>query len=249
MNFFVDFYIPAKFVKYKITPNDTLNLIPHWQPGIEIFKFHPTEFQIGLTKFGFNDILADSSDYAQYINQEKIRQFWKFLSQHTQISEQDLAIWILNNDGNFINRAIAAALLINFSKSDLVWWTLMDCLRDSDARVSGSARCVLEYFADNCPRDVNWEPAINSLYYLINGTNLFSFKTVLKVLATTNLSKEILVKLLSESKGYLILSHLEAKHQEEREFAHNFLTKVTGQDFGYDETKWENYILSLIDQK
>ncbi len=239
----------ANFVKYKIAPIDTLELIPDWQLAVEIFKYHSMTFQIGLAKFGSNDILADSSEFSEYVNQEKVKQLWEFLSQHNKKSDHDLAIWILNNDGNYLNRVIAAAVLINFSENDLVWWNLMDSLRDPDARVSNTARDVLEYFIQKHARDINWSPAIISLNYLMNGTNLFAFRTVLKVLAATNLPTRLLGKLLADSKGFIILAHLKANHQEEKELAYNFLKKTTAQDFGYDDAKWEAYISSLIAQK
>lgn len=239
----------ANFVKYKEALTDTLAIISDWQPGIEIFKNNHDEFHIGLINYGIDEILKESSDFAQNFDIEKIRKLWEFLSQHSHESNREMAIWILNNDGNYLNRSIAAALLINFSESDLVWWNLMESLRDPDARVSSAGRSVLEYFAENRARNINWQPAIISLHYLINGTNLFAFDTVLKVLTKTNLSEKLFKRLIDKSKGHLILSYLKANHKDERELAYRFLTKLTGKDFGYDATKWEALIVSLSDQK
>ena len=52
--------------------------------------------------------------------------------------------------------------------------------------------------------------------------------------------------LFQESKGYLVLSYLKAKHEEERSVAHDFLKKVFKKDFGYNVQKWEEYIVTFV---
>jgi len=235
----------AKFVKYRNIPSDTLKDVPDWTQGIGIFKNNPMEFQIGLAKYKLNQISKDTADFLKDLDEKKIKDFWQFISEHNHERDKELAIWILNNDGNYLNRVIASSILINFPESDLVWWILADALRDSDARVSSTAGLVLEYFSKNNPRNVNWEPAINTLFYLINGTNLFAFNTVLKVLSSTKVSEYLVPKMFSQTNGYLILSYLKANHEIEKNLAHDFLVNITGKDFGYNIAKWENYLVNL----
>jgi hypothetical protein len=235
----------AKFVKYRDIPSDSLKDVPDWIEGIEIFKNNPMEFQIGLAIYKSNQISKDIADFLKDLDEQKIKGFWQFISVKNQEQDKDLAIWILNNDGNYLNRVIASAILINFPESDLVWWTLADALRDQDARVSSTTESVLEYFSTNRPRNVRWEPAINTLFYLINGTNLFAFNTVLTVLSNTKISEKLIPKLFSQTNGYLVLSYLKANHELEKNIAHKFLVNTTGKDFGYDIVKWENYLVNL----
>jgi hypothetical protein len=235
----------AEFVKYRNIPSNTLEDVPDWIEGIEMFKNNPMEFQIGLATYNSNQISKDMADFLKDLNEQKIRDFRQFISAKNQEQDKDLAIWILNNDGNYLNRVIASAILINFPGSDLVWWTLTDALRDQEARVSSTAGSVLEYFSANSPRNVRWEPAINTLFHLINGTNLFAFNTVLTVLSSTKISEKLIPELFFQTNGYLVLSYLKANHEIERNLAHKFLVNTTGKDFGYDIAKWEYYLVNL----
>ena len=234
-----------QFIKYKNVPSDTLKEISDWHEGIEFFKVNPMEFQVGLTKYKSDQIFSDTTEFIKSLNKQKIKNFWGFISKHQTAQVKELAIWILNHDGNFLNRTIAAALLINFPESDLVWWTLVDALRDPNNKVSTTASQVLIYFSNNTPRRINWDPAINSLFYLINGTNLFAFNKILEVLTATKISKELLPALFAKTYGYLVLGYLNAYHEKERKLSYDFLTSVTGKDFGYDKTKWQNFLKGL----
>ena len=236
----------ANFIRYKKIPSDTLNELPAWSDGIQFFKNNPMEFQVGLSNYNSHKFFEDSSKRLQHLNKEKNRELWKFISNHQTEHDKELAIWILNKDGNFINRVIAVSLLINFPESDFVWWNLIDALRDPDARVSTTAMQVLEYFSKNNPRKINWYPSVNSLFYLINGTNLFAFKTVLKVLTITNMSEQLMPKLFSKSNGYLLLSYLKSEHETEKNLAYEFLVKISGKNFRNDQLlKWQDYLKSF----
>ncbi len=238
----------SKFVKYKDSFSDTLPNVKRWENIIKIFNEHPFEFQIGLLTYNSNldDIEADTTGIFEDLDKQTVIQMRDFLKSQKEDEDRDLAVWTLNNDGNYQNRIIASAVLINFPQSNLVWWSLVDGLRDPDGRVCSACEMVLKHFAANNRRRLDWEPIKRSLTYLINGTNPFVFLTVLRILSETDISENVVRYLFKESGGYLILSYLKANHEIERAAAHDFLCKVFGSDFGYDNKRWEQYIIDYV---
>ncbi len=238
----------SKFVKYKNPLQYTLSTKKQWGKAIGIYNNNPIEFQIGLLKYK-SDIVETNFDKQKILkdlNKKVVIELWNFLKNRDRERDKDMAIWILNNDGNYLNRIIASMILINFPESDLVWWSLIDALRDPVGRVCSTSELVLKYFISNNRRKINWQPAVKSLNYLINGTNPFVFSTILKIISETDVSENIIKYLFRESKGYLVLSYLKAQHEKERAIAYDFLKKIFKKDFGNNVEKWEKYIINFV---
>ena len=73
---------------------------------------------------------------------------------------------VLRTDGFFANRMVASAVLVNFSRSDSTWWTLVRALRDPHEVPRGFAEIVLR----TMPRQtVDWTPAVGDLRLLLGG--------------------------------------------------------------------------------
>ena len=125
---------------------------------------------------------------------------------------------------------VAAAILANFTESDLTWWRLTDALRDPDARVSRTAQSVLNTIVDAKPREVNWSPAVHSLQHLMRGTNLFAYNTVLKMLPRTGLDQALASQLLTDGGSDVLAAYLDAEFGKVREFGHEFLSTVADVD-------------------
>lgn len=235
------------YVCYKSNFTDTLFNILEWEKGVTLFKKHPMEFQYSVINYGYiltNQIDSTKVKLPDWIDNSIIEEFWEFFKYHNKIEDKELALWILNNDGNYKNRIIATALLANFYSNNLTWWTLVDALRDNNPKVSTTAKQVLMALSNNIEKNINWHPVLHSIRHLLDGTNLFSFKTALKVLTKTNISPELSREIFKNG-GKLILAYLKANHNEERDTAYNFLKTISGEDFGYDSKKWLNWINNL----
>ncbi len=159
---------------------------------------------------------------------EIIKPFFDFLLSKNTISDMNLALWTLNNDANAKNRKIAISILLNFKKQDSVWWTLMNLQRDKNQMLSMPAIDILRTFA-NTPHEINWEPAISSIKYILNGTNLFAFLNSLDVLTKTKISSNLSRSILENSSG-MIMSYLNAEHDKTREVAVNFIQQISGNE-------------------
>jgi len=237
----------ADHVHYKSKFIDTNKIIESWKDIIQIFEKHPMEYQFGIANFGF--VLLKQNDTAishlpDWIDINVVKQFWNILQNHNKIEDQQLAIRIINEDGNYENRIAAATMLANFFVNDSTWWILVDALRDPDGRVSQTAQQALSTISKTFPRQVNWCPMVNSIKYLIDGTNLFAFSTIADVLIKTKVSSSLARPLLKDGTD-ILLDFLKAHHLNEKEIAWKLLVLLGGKDFGFDDKKWVNWISSL----
>ncbi len=241
----------SKFVSYRNSFSENLKPINEWKTAIKIYKNFPLEFQIGLKYFNINSkqLIQKIKSHYPNLNNKIIDSLWKFIRRKNKEKDKDLAVWVLKNDSNYINRIISSLILINFSESDPVWWILVDTLRDHDGRVSNTADSVLNFFISHKKRKINWYPVKNTLTLLFNGTNPFYFPTLLNVLKETKVSVETVLYMLKDTKGYLLLSYLSAEHYNEKQIARKFLKKVFNRDYGYDQKKWKSYIEKLLKEK
>ncbi|WP_457565510.1 hypothetical protein, partial [Caldithrix abyssi] len=156
----------ARFVKYKTFTDSISEELPQWKGLIDIYRRNPFEMQLALN-FWQKDLNAlKESKFTEALSSDRIRLIQSKIASYNTQKDKELAIWILNNDPLWINRAMAAVVLINFPQSDLVWWSLMDALRDANARVSSMAISVLNHFSQFHPEPVTWSPLSATLYYL-----------------------------------------------------------------------------------
>ena len=238
----------ANRVRYKPVPADTLEDMRDWGEGIEIFEKHPHEFQYGLIHYGYHLKNLSESAYANLkawgADSVQVERFWNFLRKHRTELDRELAIWTLMNDGNYKNRIIGSVILANFSESDLTWWLLMDGLRDTSGRVRTTASQVLQTLSKHIPKDVNWIPIAVPIRYILDGTNPFVFQYVVEVLLETNVSKNICEPLLKGA-GHLLLAYLKTQKEEIKGIVHQLLVKLSGRDYGYNYSQWENWINGL----
>ena len=236
-------------VRYLPAPGDTMEPVAGWQEAISIFEDNPSAIHMGLQFYGY--LLAGKSDsahamvveFADYAETDKVDALWRFLQGRSGEKDKELALWTLTNDGNVKNRVVAAALLANHAESDLIWWRLVDALRDSDAQVRSVARDILYTLSMHVPRGVDWEPAAGSLRWLLNGTNLFAFTATLDLLRRTRVSPGIAGELLSDN-AELLLACLKAEHEKTRQTTQEFLVQLSGLEYTTYE-QWEHWIEQL----
>jgi hypothetical protein len=235
----------AQLLKEKPEPENSLPNDEKWRQGIELRAKNRQAFHIGLDFYSaflksdnvkVNKLLSDLPQFAEHF-----KTLWQFLKMQNTPADFDKAIWTLNNDGNWRNRLFAAAVLANFADKDLTWWTLMDAQRDSFHAVATTASQVLFSLLDHNPRKINWAPAVHSVRYMVNGTNVFLFTKALQALTKTNINPE-LRKILLKENSQLLLAHLGANYKPDAEVARNFLKHLSGKDFGFEVDKWDRWI-------
>lgn len=214
-------------IKYISSPSDTLPVSPHWELAIQIMEDDLQSFNHAL--YSYAHVLAEGKESARsslsdWVDKENVEAMWDFLQDHNSPEDHEVALWTLKSDGNFINRIVAIAILANFSEYDLTWWTLANSLRDPADRVSGAATTVIGAMARADPKSVNWEPAFSSLQYLMQGTNLFAYNTVLSILPKTGITRKLATQLLNDDSKSLLLAYLEAENEQVQKYGQSYLS-------------------------
>ena len=106
------------------------------------------------------------------------------------------------------------------------------------------AATVLERLAYDAPRRVDWRPAATSLHAILDGTSLFQFPTILRVLVATGADTTLAKPLLANG-GEMVLAYLAAQHPPSRTAAHQLLIALAGRDLGENVGPWRDWIASL----
>ena len=117
-------------------------------------------------------------------------------------------------------------------------------VRDPDAMVSNMASIILRNYAKESHRVIDWNPMVKTLRALIDGTNLFTFQQTLEILTETHVSPKLASPLVKGG-GRLLIAHLRAHREDERQFAHRFLSQLAGRDLGSNPDDWILWIDAL----
>lgn len=216
-------------IKYLNAPSDSLESLEKWEKAIEIYQKEIQTFYKAV-RF-YSEVLTHSKEKArdklpEWVNEKAAVDVWNFLLEHQKNIDKQLAYWILRTDKNYVNRIVAIAILSNFMDSDLTWWMLAHNLRYPHAAVSNAALAVINSTLKTNPRPVNWEPAFQTLQYLMQGTNLFAYNTVLEMLPKTGASKELATKLLSDGASRLLQDYLQSEFKKVRDYAQTYLSAI-----------------------
>ncbi|MFZ1289419.1 MAG: hypothetical protein WAR79_04985 [Melioribacteraceae bacterium] len=217
-------------VKYLSKPNDSLAILKEYKICDSLIKSNQMLYFVGLQMYYL--VKEGNLDSAKHqldnygIEFEKVKPFWDYLLSKNNIEDMNLALWVLKNDSNISNRIIALSILLNFGNYDAVWWALMDLQRYEDQQLSIPTIEILRAF-NSSPRKIDWTPAINSIKYILNGTNLFAFQGTLELLTSTEISPD-LSKCLLENSSELIQTFLNAQHAKTREIAIKFIKQISG---------------------
>ncbi|GEM_PF-3429635 len=217
-------------LKYLQNPPDSLDVLSEYSKCANLIRDNYKVYYFGINYYEFvrkGEIEKAKSKLAsQGEIREDVERFWSFLKSKDKISDLNLALWVLNNDSNILNRGIAMAVLSNFNEYDAVWWEIFSLQRDKNVMLRYYAALVLQNFEKNI-RKINWEPAVVSINALLNGTNLFLFQKILSILVKTEISPELAPMILAGSTRILNL-YLNAEHNETRKIAINFIRQISG---------------------
>ncbi len=171
--------------------------------------------------------------------------WWRLLQRRQSQRDYESALKTLEEDHDYLHRAVAAMILTNFAHRDAAWLALMEGVRDENAVVNAVCMQALITLAYYVPRRVDWSSAAFSVRHVLNGTNLFALPHVIETLLKTEIESKLAGALLKDNGGRMLLAYLRAKHEKERVLAHRLLVQFRGSDLGFDENPWGTWIASL----
>jgi hypothetical protein len=232
----------AAEVVYKSRPSQHLSLPAEWG-DIKAIPKEPGFLEGGILDYGRTlpgaltdrPWLADGAPHA----------WWPTMRSHLSESDFHSALQILQQSDDPDSRAIAGIMLMNFASADAAWHSLVSGLRDPNSLVQAACLQALNSLATYHPRKVDWAPATSDLVKLLHGTDLFAFQFVLKALTVTKIDPALAGPLLRHGGARLVISHLRAEHDEQRDLAHGFLVQMDGRDLGSDPAPWESWVARL----
>lgn len=239
----------ASRIHYRESPKVAQPANARFSSLAEIYRSYPNEYMIALQLAGyqFGKPDYDVSKAGLGLDEETIavvKRVWQALEILNTPKDKALALEVIDNDADYLNRVPAVTVLGNFLDSDSTWQSLIDLFRDKDSRISSSATGLLVAHAQVQKRLVDWASATSTLRALLDGTNLFAFVPTVKILTVTKVSPKLASPLLKDG-GALLIDFLKANRQNEKDLAHGLLVQLAGQDLGYDSVKWSAWIKSL----
>lgn len=167
---------------------------------------------------------------------------WTFLEHRRSDADWRRARRVLQHDGHYPNRLLAASVLASFPEHDSTWLDLTEALRDQHEWVRSAAAVVLRSFPS---RPIDWAPRAETLRLLVGGTNVGATRDVLEVLARTDVSPTLAKQLLWQN-DFWILSHLRAGDPGAAGSARALLMRLHGgKDLGPDDRAWARWIATL----
>lgn len=235
-------------VNYKSILNYKSEIIVDWGELINLIEDFNT-IQIGLQHYGgilLGDIEATHEkikSYVDFININKLNSLWSFLYDHQNAADKDLAIKILTSDKNPTKRMAAVLVLSNFSNYDKCWQVLVETLRDPDENVRSMAYLTLNMYANYFPRKIDWTESKSSLRWLLNGTYLASFETLMRLLEKTELTPELGNQLLCNNYEF-VFDYLGVQNIESKSKIISFLKFIFKENLNTEE-EWRNYLTKL----
>ena len=233
--------VDSRKVLLRARPTESVGLVDEWSAFVTL---RDTDF--AAVEFAVATFLERSewSELPMDVDQERIEEVWTFLADHASVDDRDLALKTLSLDADATDRIVAASVLQNFSSEDETWHALVNALRDPDWDVRGQALAVLRVLRQLTPRAVDWAPVADDLGYLLGGTTVVYHTEVVKTLLATEVSRALAPELLIPG-AELLLAELTAEHEYVREPAHDLLVHMSGQDLGFDGSRWWEWVESL----
>ena len=236
-------------VQYRSSGEETIALPQTWQELQTVFDEDFGTFA-SLVQARYQAIEVNetekTSTFAQLFgaNSETADAVWKLMDQEYKESDHSLALEVLAKDASKSARAVAAMVLGYFPDNESTWHALAATLIDSETFVRDVAGKVLKgLIRTGKTTQVNWSAARETLLALFSGTNPWALNDILKSLVATEVDTEFALKLVQE-KPELLIAHAAVEHERFRKPAHDFLTSVSGEDFGRDVDAWMKWVNS-----
>lgn len=239
----------ADRVVYRPAPTMGAVHVDHWESLARDLERPTADMQRALMSYG-QCLAAGATEAHERLAQSgrgaavDPREAWARFEALRTPEDFDRAVWALAHDSDSRTRSVAAVVLAGFPERDLALYSLVDGIRDADARVRGTCNQLLTGWTRSLARPVDWEPALDSLRHLVGGTNLFALPNVLDLLNATEIAPELAADLVG-GRAEILLALADAQHEPTRAKARGFLSRLAGRDLGSDLAAWEAWVDDL----
>ncbi len=157
----------------------------------------------------------------------------------------DAAIGTIESSNSGPDRAIAALILAGFPDRDAAWRTLLKAaVGREQGRDAFIAQHALVAMSQRAPRPVDWSPAVELIHDVLDGTALAALAPLARALAATGASPAQAPAYLANG-GEMLTAYVESDNPDIRDPAHALLTKLRGQDLGFEPGPWRDWIKGL----
>lgn len=235
----------AERVRYLPIPPDSAGPVPEWAEQYERYPGGRLIYSIRKHLGGRDgkavDLPEGMPDTVRVLTQRGV----DFLKGHATEEDRLRALEVIRSDRDWINRSIAAAVLTSFPEEDSTWWALTEVMRGVGPHdYSGSEGIMaIQSLGWTHARPVDWTPAKETLRAIFDGTNLFAVGPLMQALTETDISPALAADVIGD--GRYVLAYLHSPNQMVRLQAEQFLRQISGQDYGDDVERWEEWVASL----
>jgi hypothetical protein len=157
----------------------------------------------------------------------------------------DAAVQTIESSTSSPDRAIAALILSGFPDRDGAWRALLKAaIGREQGRDAFIAQHALVSMSDRAARPVDWSPMVEVIRNVLDGTALAALAPLAKALAATGASPAQAPGYLANG-GEMLTAYVESDNPDIRDSAHDLLTKLRGQDLGFEPGPWREWIRTL----
>lgn len=235
----------AERVRYLPAPSDSMGPVPEWSEQYALYPMGGLSYAIRkrMQRPGSRgEIFPEGMPDTMRVLADRGAEFLA-----EQASEEDRlrALEVIRSDRDWINRSIAASILTNFPEEDSSWWAIAQVIRGTGPEdYSGTVGIMaLQGLGVAHDRPVDWAPVAETLRAIMDGTNLFAVAPLMQALTMTDISPDLAAEVIGD--GRYVLAYLHSPNRSIRLQAEQFLRQISGQDYGDDVERWEEWIASL----
>ena len=171
--------------------------------------------------------------------------FLKTLAAKKTAADYEAAVKTIDSSNSEPDRAVAALVLANFPDRDGAWRSLLKAAvgreQGQDAFIAQHALAAL---SDRAARPVDWSPMASTIHDVLDGTALGALAPLATALAATDASPAQASAYLAKG-GEMLVALLDSENPDARDPAHDLLSKLRGQDLGFEPDPWRDWIRSL----
>ena len=236
-------------VRYRTAGNESLDLPDAWRKVQAIFE---NDFSTLATVAWLHLIAPNDEETARSVAEqlgasgEKFDEMWTpvktLVENPDESTDHQLALEVLETDASWSARAVATIVLAHDHDSDSSWHGLTDSLIDAAPQVRNTAQKMIDgLMQSEKSKPVQWSEVRETLVALFSGTYPWAFNEILETLVATKVDPEFGRALLQEAPD-LLLAYAGAKHEKFGKPAQDFLSAVSGENFGGDVEAWSEWL-------